>query len=228
MAEKLEAKKNTAPAAAAPAGKTVLGVKPSDKTAKPKGKVSAGAVIAVFLVVIIIAAAGLVYFNVGGFRQKLADALQTDQAQVEDETAAMDAAQIEQRQSELDAQAAQLDKQTATLKTKTDKIKEREKALVDNEKALADKETALVAREEAVATAEAGMLEAQQAQDNLAATAKIFEAMEPAVAATAISGLGTVDDMVEVLQMISSDKAADILGEMEVKLATKVLSEMMK
>ncbi len=227
MAEKLEARKNTFSAAPAPAGKAVP-AKPAGQAGKPKGKVSAGAVIAVMLIVMIIAAAALVYFNVGGVRQKLADALQTDQAQVEDETAAMDAAQIEQRQGELDAQAAQLDKQTAALKTKTDKIKEREKTLEDNEKALADKETALAAREEAVATAEASMLEAQQAQDNLAATAKIFEAMEPAVAATAISGLGTVDDMVEVLQMISSDKAAAILGNMEAKLATKVLSEMMK
>lgn len=224
MAEKLEDKKKTA-ASAAPAAKPAPSAKP-DKTAKPKGKVSGGAVAAVFLMVIIISAAALVFFNLGGIRQKLADMLQTDQAQ--GETAAMDAAQIEQRQSELDTLAAQLNEQAAALKEKTDKLKEREKKLESNEKALADQEKALADREKEVAITLASINEAQQEQDKLAATAKIFEAMNPAVAATAISGLNTVDDMVAVLLLIPSKKAADILGNMEVKLATKVLSVMMK
>lgn len=227
MAEKLEAKKNTVPAAAT-AGKPVPAAKPSDKAAKPKSKVSAGGVVAVFLIVIMISATAVVYFNLGGIRQQLADALQTQQAETDGETAAMDAEQIEQRQSELDAQAAQLAEQTAALKSKTEKLKERETALEDNETALAEKETALTAREEAVTSKESSIQEAQQAQDDMAATAKIFEAMDPIVAATAISGLNTVDDMVSVLMMIPSDKAAAILGNMEVKLATRVLSEMMK
>lgn len=227
MAEKLEARKNTFSAAPAPAGK-VAPAKPAVQAGKPKGKVSAGAVIAVMLLVIMIAAAALVYFNVGGVRQKLADVLQTEQAQTDDETAAMDAAQIEQRQSELDAQATQLEEQKAALKTRTDKLKEREKTLADNEKALADQEAAVAAREEAVKSAEISAQQAQQEQDNLAATAKIFESMKPAVAATAISGLSTVDEMVTVLLLMPADKAAEILGNMEVKLATKVLSAMMK
>ena len=140
----------------------------------------------------------------------------------------MDEAQIKQRQSELDAQAAQLEEQKASLKTRTDKLKEREKTLADNEKALADQEAALAVREEALKSAESNAQQAQQEQDNLAATAKIFEAMKPAVAATAISGLSTVDEMVEVLLLMPADKAAEILGNMEVKLATKVLSAMMK
>ena len=228
MAEKLEARKNTFSAAPVPAGKAAPAAKPAGKAGKPKDKVSAGAVIAVLLIVLIIAAAALVYFNVGGVRQKLADALQTQQAQADGETAAMDEAQIKQRQSELDTQAAQLEEQKASLKTRTDKLKEREKTLEDNEKALADQEAALAVREETLKSSESNAQQAQQEQDNLAATAKIFEAMKPAVAATAISGLKTVDEMVEVLLLMPPDKAAEILGNMEVKLATKVLSAMMK
>ncbi len=227
MAEKIEAKKNTTPSAVQ-AGKAAPAAKPSEKAAKPKSKVSAGGMIAVFLIVVMIAGAAVVYFNLGGIRQQLADALQTEQAQTKGETASMDEAQIEQRQSELDALAVQLDEQAAALKSKTDKLKEREQLIEDNEKALAARETELVAREDAVTSAENSLQEAQQEQDDMAATAKIFEAMDPVVAATAISGLNTVDDIVSVLLMIPSDKAADILGNMEVKLATRVLSEMMK
>jgi flagellar motility protein MotE (MotC chaperone) len=52
--------------------------------------------------------------------------------------------------------------------------------------------------------------------------------MEPAVAATAISGLSSVNDMVALLIKMPSETAAAIVSNMEAKLATKVLSEMMK
>lgn len=217
MAEKVEAKKNIG---TPPMGKPGLSTKPGS-AAKPKKKASVGAVLAIFLVVVIIAAVALVYLNVGGLRQKLADALQTEQAVVEGESAAIAAAEIEQRQEELDELESDMDAQSATLKKKSQDLK-------DKETALNDQETALEAREEAVAAAETSLQETQQTQDDLAATAKIFENMEPAVAATAISGLDTVDDMVALLMVIPSNKSAAILSNMEAKLATEVLSAMIK
>ncbi len=217
MAEKMEAKKNMA---TPPAGKLGLSTKPVSTT-KPKKKVSGGMVLAIFLVVVIIAAVTLVYLNVGGLRQILADSLQTEQVAAEGESAAIAAAELEQRQKELDELASDLDAQSATLKKKSQDLK-------DKETALNDQETALEAREEAVAAAEASVQETQQTQDDIAATAKIFENMEPAVAATAISGLDTVDDMVALLMVIPSNKSAAIISNMEAKLATKVLSAMIK
>ncbi len=236
MAEKVEARKSTAPAASSaakpaagskPAVKSVTGSKPAQPE-KAKGKVSGGAVFSVLLIVLMIAAGAVIYFNVGGVRQQLADILQTEEGTAADEALALDAQAIEQRKTELDAQAADLEKEKASLKSRTDKVKEREQAINDNEKALEERETALTKREAAVTTAELGLQESQQKQSDLAATAKIIEAMDPAVAATAISGLSTVEDMVSVLSLMSSKKTADILGHMEVKLATKVISKMMK
>ena len=218
QAEKQGAQKNPAPAGA----KTVVPTaRQTAGTAKPKKKISGGAILAIMLVVIIIAAAVVVYLNVGGLRQKLADALQTEQAAADGETASVDAAQLEEKQKELDQMAADLDTQSAALKKKSQELK-------DKEKALGDQETALKAREETVTAAETDMAQTQQTQDDLTATAKIFESMEPAVAATAIAGLKSVDDMVALLLKMPSDKAADILGNMEAKLATQVLSAMMK
>ncbi len=215
--EKQEAKKNSAVTEPKPA----KGVKPAPGAGKPKKKVSAGAMLAILLVVLIIGAVALVYLNVGGLRQKLADALQTEPVTAEGETAAVDAAELEKMQSELEVLSADLNDQSAKLKEKTKELK-------DKEQLLNERETALKAREEAVAGVEDSITRDQQAQEDLLATAKIFEQMEAAVAATAISGLSAVEDMVALLRVMPSDKAAAILGHMEAKLATRVLSEMMK
>jgi len=190
-------------------------------SAKPKKKISGGAVLAIFLIVVMIAAAALVYLNVGGLREKLVAVLQTEQTSDSADSSAPDAAELEQKQQELDKQAADLTAQS-------DKLKQKSKDLGDKEKTLADKEKELTTREEAVTSAEASAKQTQQTQDDLTATAKVFEAMEPAVAATAISGLDSVDDMVALLLKMPSDTAAAIVSNMDAKLATKVLSEMMK
>jgi len=227
QADKQKTQQNTKTAASTTAPKPGAAIKPAQagraaavQSQKPGKKVSAGAVLAILLLVVIIAAVALVYLNVGGLRQILAAALQSGLT-TEGEAEAITAAELEQRQKELDGRAAELNAQTDRLRQKT-------KELSDKEKELNDRETQLALREEAVAKAESSMQQAQAAQNDLEATARIFEAMEPKVAATAISGLSTVDDMVALLLKIPSDKAADIVSNMEAKLATKVLSEMMK
>ncbi|MDD5018489.1 MAG: hypothetical protein PHO15_10350, partial [Eubacteriales bacterium] len=66
----------------------------------------------------------------------------------------------------------------------------------------------------------------QNEQEVVAATVLIFEQMDTANAAEAISGLETVDEMVALLVNMSSDTAAAILDEMDSELATEILSEM--
>jgi len=210
------AAKPDAAAKPAQAGKVV----PQPQSKKPKKKISAGAVLAILLLVVIIAAVALVYLNVGGLRQKLAAALQSGLT-VEGESEAITAGELAQKQQELDDRAAEQDAQA-------DRLRQKSKELTDREKELEGRETQVTLREETVAKAESSMQQAQAAQDDLAATAEIFEAMEPKVAATAISGLGSVDDMVALLRKLPSKTAADIVSNMEAKLATKVLSEMMK
>ena len=223
QAEKQKAQQNSNTAAAKPGAAirpAQAGKAAPAQPQKSKKKISAGAVLAIFLLVVIIAAGVLVYLNVGGLRQMLVTYLQTGLA-AEGETEAITAAELEQKQKELDARATELDAQAERLRKKS-------KELNDKEKELNGLETQLALREEAVANAEASVQQAQAAQDDLEATAKIFAAMDSKVAATAISGLGSVDDMVALLLKIPSDKAADIVSNMEAKLATKVLSEMMR
>ncbi|MGI5918243.1 MAG: hypothetical protein ACOX8N_01085 [Christensenellales bacterium] len=223
QAEKQRTQQNTNTAAAKPGAAiklTQAGKAASPQPQKSKKKISAGAVLAIFLLVVIIAAGVLVYLNVGGLRQKLVTFLQAGLA-VEGETEAITAAELEQKQKELDDRAAELDAQA-------DRLRKKSKELSDKEKELKDWDAELKDREEALASAETSVQQAQVAQNDLEATAKIFAAMDSKVAATAISGLDSVDDMVALLLKIPSNKAADIVSNMEAKLATKVLSEMMK
>ena len=223
QAEKQKTQQNTNTAAAKPSAAikpAQVGKAAPPQPQKPKKKISAGAVLAIFLLVVIIAAGVLVYLNVGGLRQTLVTFLQAGLA-AEGETETITAAELEQRQKELDDRAAELDAQA-------DRLRQKSKELSNKEKELKDKDAELKDREEALASAEASAQQAQAAQNDLEATAKIFAAMDSKVAATAISGLGSVDDMVALLLKIPSDKAADIVSNMEAKLATKVLSEMMR
>jgi len=223
QAEKQKAQQNSNTAAAKPGAAirpAQAGKAAPAKPQKSKKKISAGAVLAIFLLVVIIAAGALVYLNVGGLRQMLVSFLQEGLA-ADGETEAITAAELEQKQKELDDRAAELDAQA-------DRLRQKSKELSNKEKELKDKDAELKDREEALASAEASAQQAQAAQNDLEATAKIFAAMDSKVAATAISGLGSVDDMVALLLKIPSDKAADIVSNMEAKLATKVLSEMMR
>ena len=74
QAEKQRTQQNTNTAAAKPGAAiklTQAGKAASPQPQKSKKKISAGAVLAIFLLVVIIAAGVLVYLNVGGLRQKL-------------------------------------------------------------------------------------------------------------------------------------------------------------
>lgn len=227
QAEKQKSQQNTKAAANLGATKPASAAKPSQngkaasqQPQKPKKRISVGAVLVIFLIVVLIAAGVLVYLNVGGIRQMLVTFLQAGLPQ-EGETESITAAELEQWQRELDEKAADLD-------AESEKLKKKSKQLSDREKELKDRESELTVREQALASAEASVQQTQEAQDDLETTARIFEAMDPKVAATAISGLSSVDDMVALLRKIPSETAAAIVSNMEAKLATRVLSEMIK
>lgn len=204
------------------------GVKPAKKSAaaKAKKKVSPAVIAAVLIVVVIVGLLAAVYFDIGGAKQAAVSVLNLDTTATDsgDDTAQAnddDAAAQASAQADIDAQKA--------------KLEQRQKDAADKESALDQREQELNDKEQDLATREAAVSEAQTQADStaareqyLASAAKIFEQMDTAKAATAISGMSSVEDMAQILMHMSEDQAALIMDKLSSKLATTILSEMMK
>ncbi len=185
---------------------------------KGKSKLSGGALVSIVLIVLIIGFCAAVYFNLGGVKQTVAQALGFTTA----EAAAQD-------KSEQDAAAqADFEAQNTEIKNKQQKLSEKEDELDARESELNAREEELTGRENAVTEAEREAAQQAQAQADLAAAAEIFAKMEASAAAKAIAGMDSVEDMAKILAAMPREQAALIMQNMKDALKTDILSVMMK
>lgn len=175
--------------------------------AKQKGKLSGGALLSIVLVVLVLGVCAAVYLNIAGAKDALAGALGLT-------TIESASAQRAEAQAGIDEQAAEIAGEKSALK-------EREKTLDAREKDLSD-------REAAIGGLEGTASEQEQAARELKAAAEIFAKMDATSAAKAIAGMKSVDEMVKILSNMPSEQAALVMNEMESKLASDILSAMMK
>jgi len=175
--------------------------------AKKKGKLSGGALLSIVLLVLVIGVCAAVYLNLAGAKDMVADVLGLTTIE---------------SASEIRAEAqAEIETQTAEIASEKSALKEREKALDAREKDLSEREAAL-------SDLEAAATEEEQAAKELKAAAEIFAKMDAASAAKAIAGMKSVDEMVKILANMPSEQAALVMDEMDSKLASSILSAMMK
>lgn len=196
--------------------------KPEAKPASRKsGKSSGGAVARVFLVVLILAGAMLVYFNIGGSAEAVIAVLKSNLPADEQTYEGPTIEELEKKQAELIKFEQTLEKRKTNIDRKEDEVSLLEQNLREREKTLAQQ---LEAFEEESKTVYA----LAEAQANIKSTAQIYEKMDVQKAADAISKLKPVSLIAELLKAMDEAKAALILDKMDTKLATSVLSEMMK
>jgi len=194
---------------------------PQTIQAKKRKSISFAAVFSILLILLIAGAGAAVYFDLGGLKGAVVCALQTESPEPEETPVPTP-----------DPQAAALSKLKKSLLDKEQALYLKEKDLKAKEEELGAKEEQIARREAAVAEAESAKSAAEnaaaQAQAALIASAKIYEQMDPAKAAAAISGLKSVQQMADILTRMASDKAAKIMEQMKSTLATKILSQMVK
>ncbi len=185
---------------------------------KKKSKISGGALLSIVLIIAIAGFGAAVYFNLGGVKQSVAEALgmTTVEAAAEEKTSQEAAAQ------------AKKDSQYAELKSRQESLSEKENELTVREVELSEREQQLAVRESAVAEAEGEAAQRAQDQADIKAAAEIFSKMKAAAAAKAIAGMDDVEDMVNILSAMPREQAALVMESMKDSLKTKILSEMMK
>ncbi len=196
--------------------------KPVTKSAGHKaGKSSGGAIACIFLVVLVLAGAMIVYFNVGGSAEAVV-AILKDNIQADEEVyEGPSAEELEKKQAELNKLEQTLEKRKKNIDRKEDDVSAQEKDLSEREKTLTQQlEDFKTESEKVYALA--------QAQAELKATAQVFEKMDVQKAADAISKLKPVSRIADLFKAMNEEKAAQILDKMSSKLATSVLSAMMK
>lgn len=196
--------------------------KPEAKPAGRKaGKSSGGAIACIFLVVLVLAGAMIVYFNVGGSAEAVVAILKENIQADEEVYEGPSAEELEKKQAELNKLEQTLEKRKKNIDRKEDDVSAQEKDLSEREKTLAQQlETFKTESEKVYALA--------QAQAELKATAQVFEKMDVQKAADAISKLKPVSRIADLFKAMNEEKAAQILDKMSSKLATSVLSEMME
>ncbi|MFA5675347.1 MAG: hypothetical protein WDA65_02380 [Christensenellales bacterium] len=190
------------------------------QTRKSGGKSSGGVIACVFLIVLILAGAMVVYFNVGGSAEAVV-AILKENLPAEKEYEGPSAEELEKMHTQL----LKLEQTLEKRKTNVDR-KEDEAVLL--EKDLSEREETLAQQLEAFKTQSEEVYALAQAQASIKATANIYEKMDVQKAADAISQLRPVSYIAQLLKAMDEAKAALILDKMSTKLATSVLSEMMK
>lgn len=178
---------------------------------KAKSSISAGAVLSIILILAVIGFFLAVYFNVGGLKQTAVSMLNLS--------------------TPTNAQLEATNHQIALAREELQSVKDETKDINARAAELDDKEKQLEARKQALNTrAEQIENEKQQdkdAEETIKAASLIFEQMEAKNAARAISELETVQEMALLLTHMASDKAADIMNEMDSDLTSEIASVMM-
>jgi flagellar motility protein MotE (MotC chaperone) len=212
--EPVEAKPAKAAKAAKPAKppkppKAVKPRSPRDTKAKPQGGGYASGLMTGLLVMILLAsaAAGGMYFNLGGLAEKTISMLELDP---------VEAGIREKRAYELDRLEAKLQDERTTLEQGQRKL---EKDRTDLAKlALAAKTL------EAELKAQSALLTPGKAE--LAAVVAIYEALEPSQAALVLAASKDKDMLVIILKNMTQTRVSQILGKMEATKAAELLALM--
>lgn len=195
--------------------------KPEKKPTASKSSKSSGGIIAcVFLIMLVLAGAALVYFNVGGIGESVVAVISTNLPQNETVDEGPTAEELLKTENDLKKFEETLEKRKQRLDKKEDELIAQEKDLSDREQTLAEQMTAF--KDE---SAEVYALAEEQA--SIKAAAQIFEQMDAAKAAEALSKQKNITYIADLLKAMSEQKAALILDNMDATLTNKVLTEML-
>lgn len=179
---------------------------------RKKKKVSFGGIFSIFLLIVIAGVVGVLYFNLFGARQILADVLELGkptQAQLDEVNAKI---------SELETKEEEYNSTIFNLNKREKEVTDKEKELDAKEKDLEKKETELTILKNSV----------QTGQKDINSMAKMFELMDAKKAAKALSDMEKVEDIIVLLANMDSEKSALILNNMDSKMATKIMDEVTK
>lgn len=192
-------------------------IKPNnDLPKKKKKKISGGAVFSIILIIGIVGVLAMVYLNIGGLKETVGSMLGFDLPTAEQLAVADEATAAAQEKQDM------AEEQEQQLSSLTRELAKKEQELTAKEQALSERETALEGKEELI---DQGEKTAEQEKTDLEATVLIFEQMEAAKAAEAISGMDTEADMARVLINMTSERAAAIVNEMDPALVTKIFQQ---
>ncbi len=209
------------------------GARPPVKGKKPRKKmrVTFGGILSMLLLLMILAGAGLLYFDYGGVRDvfisffHLEEATRAQLQELDTQSAGLTA-----RSAELDARSAELDEREADIKTLEDASDAREKELTKRAEALDAKEQDLLTREQTLQTRTAEVEALAQQIDgwkvDIEAAAKMYEQMDAVIAAQTLSVDADPAQIARLLLKMDSAKAAAILEEFSKNLRKQVTDEM--
>ena len=183
------------------------------------------------LLLLILAGAGLLYFDYGGIRDvfisffHLEEATRAQLQELDTRSLALDS-----RNTELDARTAELDEREAAIKTLEDASDAREKELAKRAEALDAQEQDLLSREQILQTRTQEVEALAQQIDgwkvDIEAAAKMYEQMDAIIAAQTLSVNADPAQIARLLLKMDSAKAADILEQFSKNLRKQVTDEM--
>lgn len=128
-----------------------------------------------------------------------------------------------QAKAEIEKQTASLNKKEAELKTKETALANKEAQLQQREKTVSEKEKQLSQKEQDLVARETELNSKQMALSDMA---KLYENMEPKQAAAILSNLNNNGLVVDIIKAMKSDKAAEVLAQMDAKLAAEITKMM--
>ncbi len=181
------------------------------KKAKKKG-ISFSSVVSIILILAIMGVIAVLYFDLLGSNQILADFLELEKPTQEqlDELAA--------KKLEIATQEEELNNEIFNNNKLASEIEDMQSDLDLREAKIAKDEEELAARQ-----AEWDVIE-----KDLTAEVKMFELMESEKAATAIAKMSDVTAIIRLLKSMSSEKAAEILNYLDSKVTADVLNIIME
>jgi uncharacterized protein HemX len=179
---------------AKPGGRPMPKGKPVNKKAmkKKKKRVSFGGVFSIFLILVIGAVVGVLYFDLFDTRQMLSDILELEkptQAQLD----------------EVNAKISELAIKEEEFSSTVFSLNKRDKEVSEREKELNTKEEQLKKKEEELKTLKTNV---ESRQKDVKAMAKMFELMTAKKAAEALSKMDNIEDITMLLANMDSEKSA--------------------
>ncbi|MCK5129117.1 MAG: hypothetical protein KAQ68_04655 [Clostridiales bacterium] len=175
---------------------------------KKKKKSSGGAIFSILLLVIIIVVVAVLYFDVAGSKQILAQVLELDKPTEEQ------LAELETRRLDVVAKEEEQNGIIFTNNKVTKELEEKEAALTKIEEQQSKKKKEL----------EDLQNEVDLENKEFSATVTMFEMMDAEKAAKAIDQMGDADAITKLLTHMDSEKASEVLNFMDYKIAAEVLS----
>lgn len=207
------AQEKQAPVRAA-APKAPAGKPQKNPAEKKKKKVSVAGILCVLIIVLVGAFCALTYFNVFGLKDVVIDLLGLDD-QLE--------AQVAANLAEEDQRKAALDEQEKTLKRTQSDLDKREREVAKLEEAADERSAQLDERQAQMDAKEQAELDAKEEVDALG---PLLSSMDAKKAADALAAIDSASEIARILAKVDSQKAGDIVNNMESPLAARVLAEL--